>query len=405
MSGPSCGQCGYSLVGLPDGAVCPECGAAVRQRRSRHGRLMPETLIDAPMWYLVQLARASMLLALAAVAATVMAIFAAQLLSDRVSPLASSIVWGVIGVAWCIGVYFSTEPRATSTASGLKMEFRRLRWVNRGTQAMWLVALGAGVLIGIVEAKLAAAAPGTAVGGLGRALMLLAWVDALASLIAFLGLVPLCVQLGAIAEWAQDDGLHSLFRGSGSALALAGLLSLGISLGGGIGGLGLVLALLSPFAILLFLGGMAVFVWSVIDLARASIWAINNAHNAQEVSDRRAERFREERARQQARLERQEAAGQARPFTSSAAQTSGRLDSMGSAGLVPVGSETDEQGRPLIDLVEPPPPPTPRAHRETPGDAGSSPPPGKIVTRGQSISAPRNYATGGEHKRYKNEQL
>lgn len=388
-----CGQCGYSLVGLPDGVVCPECGSATSRGRRGGARVVIDSLVDAPMWYLVQLARGSLLLAGAVVLATVLLFYLGGYLESKFGPHIARAAWLTSAIAWWIGVYLTTKPRAKTDASGINLarEFQRLRVINRLTQVCWIGAIALAWPIEVYAAKVAAGAAGPAMTGLEFMLAFCFWARVGLTVIALFGLVPLCAQLGAIAEWAQDDDLGYRFHGAAGAIAFGGVMDLGLLILASFGGTVFFGVILRPLASLLLLGGVVVFIWSILGLARTAVWAINNAHNAQAVEDRRVQRMRRERADQDKRVRRMQTAS---------------VLTMPPAAAGAMGESTINE---VVDLAEP----AVSVTRVAPDGARSAEanattpalPSSKIKRRESSVTAPRNYATGAEDRRTSERQI
>lgn len=293
-----CRKCGYNLKGLQRGSRCPECGFAPPQRASVLSAR--DNLLYAPLGYLKLLRLGALLMALGVVGAVLqvgLGFFVSEAIVTAMRLL--------IGAGWLGGVWIFTAPRQVNerTPVNPQQEWKRLRWVNRGTQACWLlgslVATSAG----------AAGAPGA-----------LEIVAGLLGVVALFGLAPLAVQIADIAEWGADTGLASRLRGAAWGVIVFGVIIY-------LGFLGPVL----PTALAIVLGiamvvswwlwviSMIVLGYSVLQLASMTHWAILNSHHLAARDERARQRQeRDEHAAASGRyrdargiaLEREQAAGE-----------------------------------------------------------------------------------------------
>lgn len=271
-----CRRCGYNLKGLQRGSRCPECGFAPPQRG---GTLSSrDNLLYAPLGYLKLLRLGALLMVVGVVGAvlqTVLGFFLPEAILTGLRLL--------IGAGWLAGVWIFTAPRQVNerTPANPRQEWKRLRWVNRGTQACWLLG--------------SLAATGGAAPGMPGALEALA---GLLGVVALFGLAPLAVQIADIAEWGADSGLASRLRG-----AAWGVIVFGVIIYLGFLGpllptaLAIVLAVAMVVSWWLWVISMLVLGYSVLQLAFMTHWAIlNSEHLAARDERARQRQARDERA-------------------------------------------------------------------------------------------------------------
>lgn len=282
-----CRRCGYNLKGLQRGSRCPECGFQMPQGNVLAAR---DNLLYAPLWYLKLLRFGALLMAMGVVGAGVLAgmgIFGA---SEEIRAMGRF----ATGSAWLAGVWILTGPREVSerTPVNPKEEWKRLRWVNRATQACWLL----GAVAALAAFRLTPIAAPFRTGGPHP----LQAVAEILGVVGLFGLVPLAVQIADIAEWGADSGLASRLRGSAWGLMVFGLV---VYLGG------FAPELLGPFAFfftvpLLICGGLwvislLVLGYSVLQLVSMTHWAILNSEHLAARDERiRRRKERDERAAQ-----------------------------------------------------------------------------------------------------------
>jgi hypothetical protein len=342
---------------VPVGNVCPECGKPTGRagRGGGSGRIV-ESLIDAPMWYLKSLARGTLLLS-GVLFAMLLMWFGGRAALGRVQPWAPTAAWLTLSGLWWLGVFISTAPRVLTNPGAFnpKREWRRVRMVNRITQLFWGVA----IVLGAVAEAMLAKGGGTATTGT----MVVQIAAAAALLVALFGLVPLCVQLADLAEWAQDSPLSARFNTAGGAIAFGGAISVVIELTTAINPFWIMFKFISTMSLLLMVFGEILFFVNIFLFALMVMWAINNKENLAAVDERRAERDWLEAARQRELQRRMDQANR-------------------EAGIMPVAAPVGEgDSIPLAD---------------DPGLKSKIKPEVKMQDR--SITAPRNYATGGENR-------
>ena len=285
----TCVRCGYSLRGLETTGACPECGTAITSAKKsvRHS----DNLVDAPLGYIRLIA-----FGLGLQAASVLAIGIQFFLpSDwTIGPFnlrgvlftLATLVW--FGASWIVTV---KRPRTERIVFDEILDNRHIRNVSRWAQGSAALA-----------AMVAWAAYATGSG-------ILQGLAGLLMLGALYALVPMGVYLSSMADWAGETEEGSRLRAATWCIAVLGTLEL-VIWG--------VLKLSPPFAMffafagvifgILVFGGVLVFAWSVLMLAKAAMWAIHNAVQAREREIRLAEKRRRRAMRDAARAHAAEAA-------------------------------------------------------------------------------------------------
>ncbi len=291
----ACSHCKYSLRGLRAGGRRPECGTPIAFRRRRHR--LDDHLTDAFPSYLKTLAVGCWLMFGGALVTGACLMLARATFNPY--PAAAA---GVSGLFWWAGVWIVTRPRQTAAVprAELEQEWLRCRWFARLTQIGWAVA-GVAMcgLIFATRAAMTAAimnvlpyAPTPAV----RSFESLAYLGNFAGLI---GIIPLCLVLAGLADWAGHDSLAGRCRASAYLLTMgtvATALSLPVVLARGAGLFGpaaFIVYTIFVLGFLSFLTGMLFLLFSLAQLAGMSLWAISNAETRAESDRRIAERRHE----------------------------------------------------------------------------------------------------------------
>jgi ssDNA-binding Zn-finger/Zn-ribbon topoisomerase 1 len=262
-----CGRCRYNLKGLPSNGNCPECGRPIAARSGK--RTFTDNLADAPMFYLKTLAVGMVLLAVFSVLTTA----AFNYLHHERTILLAAIAGG-LSVAWWVGVFIVTSQRVRgdNTLFDEVLDSPKWRMVNRLLQLVWPLAAvawaGAITFAAPIDAAMGYAAIGLEAIGL-------------------FALVPLCVHLSALAFWAGDTSVGERLRYIAWFMVVLGVLILVGRFAGP--HLGLAGKLFMILAIWSMLGMAAVnlyFLWSLLQLAHAALWAVKNNATAAEVAVR-----------------------------------------------------------------------------------------------------------------------
>jgi predicted Zn-ribbon and HTH transcriptional regulator len=266
-----CKRCGYSLRGLPTNGTCPECGLPIGGGGNRFKRIN-NNLANAPLGYLNSLHWGLVLMACFSVSSV-----AAFFLFSGGSPVARALFVGISAVGWWVGVYLVTAPRPIdeNTPHDWLLDNAPMRTINRTVQAAW--ALAAVALFASAQAP----APVSLVA---------AWLALFFLVIGLLGLIPVSIQLSALADWAQHTDLAGRFRIAVWMIAACGLLLVLTFPTIGIRPLaGFWLMALSASTICIVLAQI-LFLICLFQLAITVRWAINNAQFASDRLQRLAER-------------------------------------------------------------------------------------------------------------------
>ncbi len=262
----ACRKCGYNLQGLPAGAVCPECGTPFSL--SVQGRFC-DNLTDAPLEYLRTLRRGLLLL----VGAILLLIFALGVFIF-VGWEALFLAGMVASVLWMSGIWFATvaRPVETSFVPDAILDSNRLRLICRAGQlatlsavifflTAWAAAQSASASILFVNAMLALATA--------------------ALVISVLFLIPICIYLSALCDWAGAGTLGARFRVVSLILGGVAIVAFGSALAAAVS------TSIRGFTSLLALWSGIVFilVWMyllilLLTLANATRWAVINALDA-----------------------------------------------------------------------------------------------------------------------------
>lgn len=271
-----CRKCGYSLKGLPQGGVCPECGTPFAGVRV--GRFC-DNLTDAPIEYLRTL-RLGLLMLGGAVVVLVSGLAATFILGFGAIAGAALLV----GVLWMVGVWIAVTPRSIDDgfAPDPLLDSRPLTRVCRLLHAAPVLA---GLLLG-------AAFVSFGVPPMSATTQVLLGAAGGAFVVAALGLIPLGVYLSALSDWAGADTLGAQFRVAVFMLSLATVMAVSAGLAAvvspgfrnGLAGIttmwaGIILVIAALFFLLL-----------LARLANAAQWAVLNAENAMDSEARVAER-------------------------------------------------------------------------------------------------------------------
>jgi hypothetical protein len=189
--------------------MCPECGFEHRRRPLLESR---DNLLYAPIGYLRMLQAGALLMAAGVLG---MAALTVARIIGGAPEMALVGARLAIGTMWLAGVWIVTSPRKVSerTAANPKQEWRVSRWVNRGTQACWLLSAIVGVLVLQAGPKFS-----------WSSMTPLEALELLLATGAMIGLVPLAIQLADLAEWGADSSLASRLRGAAWGLLVFGVI-------------------------------------------------------------------------------------------------------------------------------------------------------------------------------------
>lgn len=263
-----CKGCGYDLYGLRIGSACPECG---REALLRPQRARADTLVEAPLLFVTTVAIGSGLLVFALLLGVLSPVVAST--GGRGADLAL-----FASACWVVGLFLATPARppfeGERRRGGALGEWGALRWVSRLSQCAWVVMTALLALASVPE-----------------------WMTLGLSAVGVVGLFPMGLLLARYAEWACDDWVAGLFRGSVYGVCLCAALMLAERIVSAVLGapmLGFIplalfiLLVVAAGAYLLGLANLAWTMWMAISSVRRRI-----ARDAKLV-----EKMRRERARQ-----------------------------------------------------------------------------------------------------------
>jgi len=262
-----CIKCGYNLQGLQVGGACPECGTAIAN--AKKSVRFADSLTNAPIGYIRLIA-----LGLGLQASTILGVTLLLILSrfhnagtPIIPPLIQGLLMTTCMFAWFAAAWIVTirRPKSDRIVRDDILDNDHIRLAARASQSLAFLAAILG-WIGVATRT-------TIVQGVAGFLL----VGAL------FGLIPLGIFLSSLADWAGETGEGARLRAATWCIAVCGSLYIVCAI---------VLLVNPPFALLfvfatvisalIVIAGVAIFAWSVIMLAKASLWAIQNAHAAKE---------------------------------------------------------------------------------------------------------------------------
>ena len=283
-----CHKCGYDLRGLHESASCPECGAPIRSRRPRSR--FADNLTDAPLEYLRWLTLGFLLLSVSILVGSITMGY--MLLALGGSPVVpTAVAHGLILLAaltWLPGVWITTRRRPVErhTAHDPILDHARLRSIIRWLQLA--APASAALAISSAYAPLPGSVPVFRIGA------------ALLGAVSLMAMVPLCVYLSSLADWAGDSGIGERLRGAAWALAIFGPVTAASIALSNVSG---VFSIAAGWGALFVVLGAGLFAGSILQLASLSRWAVRNHITGAERDSRLAERERRERQEREARIE------------------------------------------------------------------------------------------------------
>ncbi len=279
-----CTHCGYNLRGLVRGGRCPECGTVSRVSRSATYGHIP--MVDVSKRYLNVLSLGLALMAMSGallVGSIVLIVFPGIDVPMEVFVVA--LAGGV--TVWPLGVLLALVPRPMKQNDGAGVLGRE-----------WLVLRG---MVGVTQVAGPLVMAGLSVMGAATGLEFLGGMATGLGIVVMLGLVPLCLYLGELAWWGDDNGTQEWLR---TAAWLIGLGTIGA-----VGCLGLLkLSGFGPFAIIgILMFGVVVFgagivVFSSFGMWSTVRWAVKNQESLRARDARLVEKQRREDEERMARL-------------------------------------------------------------------------------------------------------
>lgn len=283
-----CHKCGYDLRGLNESASCPECGAPIRSRRSRSR--FADNLTDAPLEYLRWLTLGFLLMSVSILVGSITVAY--QLFARGGVPLIPpAVAHGltlVAALAWLPGVWITTRrrPIGEHTTHDPILDHARLRSVIRWLQLA--APVSAAMAITSAYVPLPGSVPVFMIGA------------AVLGAVSLLAMVPLCVYLSSLTDWAGDSGIGERLRGAAWALAIFGPVTAGSIVLSSVAG---VFKIAAGWGAIFIVIGAALFSWSILQLAGLSQWAVRNHISGAERDSRMAERERRERMEREERID------------------------------------------------------------------------------------------------------
>lgn len=280
----ACPSCGYNVRGLRVGDRCPECATPITGGAVARS----DTLGSAPVEYLHQFARGSMLMGVAAAPFFGLLLLAAFLGRGGGSLLLGATALAAIcSIAWAIGVQLATAPRpahedspraAEESWSVLRMITRVSQWAFVVSQLCWAGAAQITV----------------SVGGLNPAAKLLFGMGLLFAAVGAVGLCFLLAYMIRIAHWADDTELVDRLKLIPALLAISFFILLiasvvGPQLGGGI--ISFMLVPIAGVSLLTLMYSVWVTASTCWRFGSLGFWSLENRKTALSSDQRRSARI------------------------------------------------------------------------------------------------------------------
>ena len=261
-----CIKCSYDLTGLPRTTVCPECGTPNAQ--PSHNKKRGTGVSRAPLAYVSRLSTTLWLAALG--------FFGYIFFSVVLAVAENAVTLGLEFLSicgWVAALWIVTKPKPDRFESKQLDVFDnpKWRWASVSTQACHIVAAVLYMLLYVPQ-----------LSAIEGALVVSFYIF---DTIAWLGFVPVCVQFSSLASWMGDDDAERRLQTVAWLLAVGGL---------GLLVTPLLIAIFPIFGLLFFafalclLVGVVMLCVSLITLAKAANWAVQNSRHKSVVSGRRA---------------------------------------------------------------------------------------------------------------------
>ncbi len=271
-----CRHCGYDLAGLSAGGRCPECGTAIAMNAGKYAAF-DDNIVMAPTAYLRVLAVGSVGLAIFGAGG-----LSLGLMSIR-EPSRLTLVAAGVFVGWAAAVWIVCMPRRSAlTPRGGDPTGKLVRWGARVSQGMWPMGMGLIYLAEYVSFRVivAGGVPGNEV----EAIRIAGWV---CIAVGLLGLMPLCMHVASIAEWAGCGDMGEKLRAASIGLVVCPPVVLAAMIAGP---KAFAMVVVGGFAGLILLFSVGFAVAGMLQMASITLWALNNSANTIERDRRVSER-------------------------------------------------------------------------------------------------------------------
>lgn len=185
----ACRKCRADLFGAKASGVCPKCGTTIRPKKVKH---FTDQMMHAPEgWLRVFTTGATLMLigGSGVILSAFLGVFAPH--------PAVLVLRFLAAICWFVGVILATRarPRMDGMDFDPRSEWLGLRWSSRLSQLF--VVLAAGAFLG---------------RGVEAPSELFTWLALVTTIVAGVGLAPLCLHLGNTAHWASDESMVGRLR-------------------------------------------------------------------------------------------------------------------------------------------------------------------------------------------------
>lgn len=214
-----CDECGYTLSGLPLGSKCPECGHA---SGAKEGKVFQTTMsYQAPSFY-IRWVRYGFLFCMISLIGGLAGPFVVGFAAGKNAwfPVALSFFIGA-SFCWTLGVWMITRKREKTDGLLHDAVLDNTKLV----QTIRLIALAWPTWILLVVGTMMFFTAGPAGNITGAVPVYYSSIIAAVGLIAWIGLIPVCVYFAELAYWAADDKLASRLRGTAWVMMVFGVVA------------------------------------------------------------------------------------------------------------------------------------------------------------------------------------